>query len=500
MQSLVKASFFFLSLIAAASAVELENWRLPYYTKAAELGFNGPTSSGMFWDEIVPTPFGNPLLWPNQAHFDADHWIIEPSLTSGVGNDTMYEGKDNFTHFSLLNDIRYKQFIIRQVVDADSRYTDDPSYPWNKQRFATGRLSEAYLQYNWSHGFLRLGKLNRNWGPFPDHSLLLSSNPYSYDAVEFKIDASFFEFRDMFGVFPYATSGIDANGFQNSRFFAAHSLNFIMGKFGTAGISESVVFSKNTGAPDLTYINPITSYTIVRTDGESDANLMLAFEWNIHPILDNVSLKGQLLIDDIQVDNKGPGDQKPNHWGFDCTASGNRFLPLTIPHAFTVEYQFLSRWLYTISDGNTVNGQRYTYLGQSLGFPINDGDKINAQFTMMPNNRWTSDLGISYARKGQGRLSTPWNDLSDSSKALGIVPNTLGYRIEPQIPSGIVESTLDAHLDVLVYYRNYIDARLELHNRWVKNKNNVVTSSFSYDPLISLTLSAHYADFFRKLP
>ncbi|MDD5674418.1 MAG: hypothetical protein PHC61_09655 [Chitinivibrionales bacterium] len=491
-----------LCLVGAWSlyAVQLENWRLPYYTRAADLGFNGASPSGMFWDEIVPTPFGNGALWPDSAQYNSNHWILEPALTYSARNDTEYFGGNHFTHFSLLNDIKYKHLLIRQVLDADSRYNADPLYPWNKQRFAAGRIAEAYIQYGWSYGFFRIGKLNRNWGPFPDHSLILSSNPCSYDAFELKIAASFFEFRDLFAVMPYATSGLDANGAPNSRYLAVHSLNFMMGKWGSAGISESVIFSRNTGMPDLQYVNPISIYTVINTNQESDANLMLAFQWNLHPVLQNVALKGQLLIDDIQVDNKGSGDQKPNAWGGDFAGTINKFLPINTPHALSVEYVFLSRWLYTVSDAHTENGQRYTYLDQSLGFPINDGDKFDATFSLMSSNYKAFDIGISYARKGQGRLDSPWKDQSDSSRALGIVPNTLGYRIEPQIPSGIVEGTFDAHLDALVYFKNFIDARVELHNRWIKNKGNVVNPSIKFDPLVSFTLSLHYADFFVPLP
>jgi hypothetical protein len=120
--------------------------------------------------------------------------------------------------------------------------------------------------------------------------------------------------------------------------------------------------------------------------------------------------------------------------------------------------------------------------------------------TIAGKNYWGSQVGLSYKRQGQGTVQSLWHDDSlsqaDPSK---YSRDALGYRTEPSIPSGIVESTFDVFVNLFGYYKNFVDFQATLHNRWVTNKGNIV-SPLVYDPQISVTLSLHYSDFFIKLP
>jgi hypothetical protein len=480
-----------------ALAFDLDNWRLPYCLIAKDLDGVASSPSGMFWDDLtIDTVVGRGVCL-DSARAHSENWHVEPAVSAGVSNQRFVDDNRDFYTVKINSDVRYRNLFVRTVLDVDSRFLHDSSYVWKNDRFAAGRFEEAYMQSDWSFGFFRLGRLNRSWGPFLDRGLLVSSNPFSYDGIELQLSGPFFEFRDLFAAFPYAYSSIDGDGAMNNRYFSAHSLNFMVGRLGTLGISESVLFSDNTGLPDLQYVNPFTSYAVVRTNGEgTPANLMVALEWDLHPYLQNVSFKGELLIDDFQVDNKNAGDQKPNHWAIDAEASAHDVLPMRLRHSLTLNYRYLSRWVYTISDDNVAVGQRYTYLGQSLGEPRNDGDFWDLRFVLLNGRCWAGKGGLSFRRQGSNTVMTRWNDTSDSSKALGIVPNALGYRTEPVFPSGIVEQTIDPYFGALCYFGGLADIDLEAHCRWVKNKNNVTTSSFSFDPLISLTFNLHYPDFF----
>ena len=501
-----------------AFGVQLDNWRLPYYQESSIRSGRGSSPSGMFWDDIGGQPDFNSALWPDSIRFSKDHWIIEPAVSYCAQSfDTLYidtsppiahyvndknqaqrsQQRGPYWNGQFLSDIRYRKLLIRQVLDVDSRNKDDLDYRGKTDRFAAGRIAEAYCQVDWNYGFFRLGRLNRNWGPFPDRSLLISSNSLSYDAFEFQLASSFFEFRHMFAAFPYDKSNIDAEGHFYDRYLTAHSLNFMLGRFGAVGITETMLFSRNSGLPDFQLTNPFSIYTVINTNGEGTGNLMLGVQWALHPVIQNVSVKGQVLIDDFQVDNKGPQDQEPTHWGGDFGAYCSDVLPLHLSHTISLEYRYLSRWLYTVDPANTSQGERYTYLGRSLGEPTNDGDRINLSFFTAGRNYWAATAGVSLTRQGQNSLWSMWKNISKDSL---IAPNELGYRTEPAFPSGIVERTSDFYVDLRGYYKNLADIRLRLDNRWVKNKNNALTASSSYDPMVSLTLSLHYCNFFVPIP
>jgi|WetSurMetagenome_2_1015567.scaffolds.fasta_scaffold00241_15 hypothetical protein len=493
LSSLIIITFVVIAISARDSfSVQLDNWRFPYYTLAGRFEAYSPSPSGMFWDDLGYLPDSTSFLdgsfWPDGGRFAENHWTIEPSLSGAARNTNDYFGKNYFLRGTLLNDIRYRGFLTRQVVDVDSRFWDDPQYPWLKNtRGIAARVSEAFLQYGFKYGFLRVGRMYRNWGPFADRSLVLSTNPYSYDGIELGLHSSFFEFRHLFAAFPSQGLSLDMDTVGAGRYFTAHSLNFMLGRFGSIGVTETVVFGRKSGIPDLQYVNPVSIYFITDTDGEGGGNLMEAFQWNLHPFTDKVSIAGQLLIDDIQVDNNAPGDLEPNHWGIDAGVLAHDFLPLSLRHLLSLEYRFVSRWAYTVPDQNTFNGERYTYLGRSLGFPENDGDSINLSFSLAGKNYWLGTVAFSYSRQGQGRIDSLWHT------------PILGYRTEPHIPSGTVQRTADASLEVYGYFRNFVDARFALHNRWIGNKNNI-SSPVKYDPSVSFTLSLHYSNFFITLP
>jgi hypothetical protein len=498
--------------------VQLDNWRFQYYQAGVTLGCPRPSHSGMFWDDLGALSCFEPQLWPDTSRFRSNHWTLEPSVTGNAQtvqtlfidsaaivthyvNDKKQARSAQKTKFlrgygQALSDIRYRNIMVRNVLDVDSRNKEDLDFRGKTDRFAAGRITEAYCQIDWKYGFFRLGRLNRNWGPFPDRSLLLSSNTHSYDALEFKLASSWFEFRHLFAAFPYNNSYLDAEGNNLNRYLTAHSLNFMLGRFGEIGIIESMLFPRN-GWPDLQLVNPFSIYTVINTNGEGTGNFMLGLQWNIRPALQNVSLKGQVVVDDFQIDNKTPMDQEPNHWGADVAAYINDFLPMRQRHFLSLEYRYLSRWLYTVNNPDVNAGQRYTYLGRSLGEETNDNDRVNMSFFVAGKNNWAAACGLSFNRQGENSLWSRWKNFSKDSL---IAPEALGYRKELQFPSGIVERTLDWYINVMGYYKNFADFSLRLDNRWIKNKNNEFTRSYAYDPLVSFSVSFHYCNFFVPLP
>jgi hypothetical protein len=301
----------------------------------------------------------------------------------------------------------------------------------------------------------------------------------------------------LFTAFPYDNSYIDAEGTPINRYLTVHAFNLLLGRFGEIGVFESMLFSRGGGWPDLQLINPFSLYTVINTNGEGAGNLMIGLQWDLHPFIQRLSFKGQVLLDDFQVDDKAPMDQEPTHWGADVGVYVSDFLPVKKRHYVSLEYRYLSRWLYTVNPNDMQNGQRYTYLGRSLGAEGDDNDRMTASIFMAGNDRFAATCGISFNRQGENSPWSRWKNISADSLA---APLALGYRTEPRFPSGIVERTLDVFINILGYYRNYADFSLRVDNRWIKNKNNVTAASYAYDPLLAFTVSLHYGNFFVRLP
>jgi len=163
-------------------------------------------------------------------------------------------------------------------------------------RLAAGSIAEAYLSGRLKYGFFRLGRLNRNWGPFPDRSLILS---FKHSFLRcFRMAALLVIFRvpaDVYGV-PYSNSYIDAQGKQHVPVsYGAFAQFHVRPVRRRRAITETMLFSRPSGLPDLQLVNPFSSYTSSIPTGKAAATLMLCLQWDVRPFA-NVSLKGQISL------------------------------------------------------------------------------------------------------------------------------------------------------------------------------------------------------------
>jgi len=179
------ASIYAVALVQSAFPVQLENWRFPFYQEAELQTKSGSSPSGMFWDDIGGGAFLNPALWPDQAITKKNHWIVEPAVSfSARPTDTLFiDTTPPITHYvndrnlaqesqttgsywagQVLNDIRYKNILVRQVLDVDSRNKTDLDFRGKTDRLAAGRINEAYMQVDWKYGFFTTGTFKPQLG------------------------------------------------------------------------------------------------------------------------------------------------------------------------------------------------------------------------------------------------------------------------------------------------------------------------------------------------
>lgn len=492
---------FVLLMLANVSSAELENWRRHYYEHAYRLNALRSSPSGMFWDDVrvVDTALFDSRLWPDARWDTTGHFHPE---IAGAGLYDSREFVDTSRYawqITYSGDIRYRRLLLHHTLDVDSRYLNDPGYVWKKDRVAAGRIEEAYGQWTFDHAFVRLGRLKRNWGPFPYRSLVLSSNAHTFDGLEWQVHGPFFEFRHFFAAFPYQRSYYDTRDANNrgaseaQRYLTAHSLNFMLGSWATVGLTETVLFARDAW-PDWQYINPFGIYTVTNTNSEGSGNLMVALQWQVHPFTKRVNLLGQMLLDDFQVDNEDAGDQEPPHWGLDVAAYWYDPLPVSLRNVLSLTYTYRSKWLYLVSPRNTESGERYTYLQKSLGYPTNDGDRWELEYSVIGNNFWDARIAARYARDGGNTVTSPWVSLDTAS------PASNGYRTETSLRSDTVQHTIGMSLEASAYWRDIARLTIGVDNAWVKNRDNEQTASFDYDPRFSAQLTLACPHYFWPFP
>jgi hypothetical protein len=480
---------------AAGDGIEMGNWRRQWTLVLSELDMVYSSPSGLFWDLLYTSDprLATVLAWPDSGSRAPDHWRLEPSLI-GLADSRAFVDSNTFAgRFEVTNDVRYGRLFTRQRLEVDSRAKSDSLYIWKTDRVAAGRIEEAWLQVAGDHWFIRFGRMGRSWGPFADQSLLLSAVPHTYDALEWQVWGRFFEFRHLFAAFNYSTSSYDT-GDRNrlvQRYLTAHALSIMVGDWVSIGIFESVLFGRE-GLPDWQYVNPVSIYTVTNTNNEGSGNLMLGLQWRVHPFTKNVELLGQVLVDDLQVDNETAGDQEPPHFGLDVAVHWRNPFPLRFGHALRLRYTYLSRWLYLVSRPNTEKGERYTHLEQGLGADRNDGDRWDLGFSAAGHGGWFGRAGAVYARNGGNTLTSPWNTGDTAHPNAGYN----GYRTETSLRSDTVEQRIEVYAEAGYAWRGYVSAAVRGAARWVEHEDNTPGDGYEFKPWIAAEMSIQYP-FFR---
>ncbi len=478
--------------VVQGEGVPLQSWRSAWAPALSELGLLRSSPSGLFWDllDCADPGLAAALAWPDSQQCAVDHWRLEPSLRGFADSRPYVDQRSVAGRFEVSNDIHYRRLFARQRLEVDSRWKGDSLYAWKTDRAAAGRIQEAWVQAKFDHAFVRFGRMRRCWGPLVDQSLVLSAAPYTFDALEWQVWGTFFEFRHLFAALDFGTSNLDTDSSKVQRYITAHALNLVLGDWVSVGVFESVVFARE-GMPDWQYVNPVGIYTVTNTNQEGAGNLMLGVQWRVHPFTKSLELLGQVLLDDIQVDNEDIGDQEPSHWGLDAAVYWRNPLPWRLRHAFRLRYTYLSRWLYLVSQSNTVDGERYTYLGEGIGVPVNDGDRWEAGFSAVSGKGWFARAGVVYGRNGGNTLVTPWNSGDTANPGAGYN----GYRTETSLRSDTAEHSIEAYAEGRFAWRGIVDVGMCGAVRWVKNRDNTESDKFEFAPWIAGDVAVQYPFF-----
>jgi len=210
------------------------------------------------------------------------------------------------------------------------------------------------------------------------------------------------------------------------RYLGAHRLELSLKENRVRfAISEALLYSGLYQEINWTYMNPFIPYYAAQINSDKKANMFGSIDLWAMP-LPALQVYGSLLIDDIQVEETGPGDLEPNEIGFIVGAAYGALLP---GFSIDAEYVKVSNRTY-----NTPKSyESFRFKNKPLGHPLgNDFDLLQAGMDYWMNASLWVRLEYSQVRLGEGGLyrpfDMPWMDYTVDE----------GYS-EP-FPTGIVET------------------------------------------------------------
>ncbi|MBN1780053.1 hypothetical protein JW948_02935 [bacterium] len=314
------------------------------------------------------------------------------------------------------------------AMNFDQNLVHDDLYMGKKWRGIVGYTEQAYVSARFGRFGMKFGRDFLKWGAGRSGTLIFSDAARPMDHFLGSVTAGPFTFSyllsrlDDWPLTPRLADSL--GGTRARRYVSAHRLDarFFDGRLQCA-VTEAVIYGGVNRSPEFSYLNPFIFYHGSQMNEANTANTFGSIDVLWAPA-NRVQLYASLMIDDIQIEETGPGDLEPDEIGY---IIGGRWTP-NGSTLISAEYARVTNRTY-----KTINPwETFMHRNGPLGHPLgNDFDlwQVEAGQWFGPSVR--ASLSFTQIRKGEGDLFSPfdmpWMDYTVEE----------GYS-EP-FPTGIVE-------------------------------------------------------------
>lgn len=291
---------------------------------------------------------------------------------------------------------------------------------------------------DWQHRWLSasFGRIPQRWGPGRFTQLLLSANSPSIDMLRVR-----YALGDR-ASFTGLTGSIQSD---SAIYLAAHRLEIFPASGLRIGLSEAILF-RSSGL-ELAYLNPFIPWYPVQWNERDDDNALLTLDAAWIPVRGLVAY-GEFLIDDFQYLNR---HDRPNKLGW--TVGLDAWLdPLDL--GAVLEYTRIDRWVYSQRHARNFYLHDDRIIGSELG---PDADRLTLSLASTAAWPVAAELRLDHTRHGEGTVYEGWPDSAQSGQVF---------------PSGTVEHTTGATLNLSLYPVGWLDAHGSIGKTWVRNAGN----------------------------
>ena len=291
---------------------------------------------------------------------------------------------------------------------------------------------------DWSYRWFRasFGRLPQRWGPGRFTQLLISGNSPAMDMLQIRYGLG--EMSSFTGL----TGSIESD---SAIYLTAHRLELFPRGNLRVGLSEAVLFRSD--GLELAYLNPFIPWYPVQWNERDDDNVLLCFDATWVP-LRGLAAYGEFLVDDFHYQKK---NNRPHKLGF--SVGLDSWLDGAGVGA-VLEYTRISRYVYSQRRECNFYLHDDRIIGSELG---PDCDRVTMAISSTVAWPVVAELLVDHTRHGEGTVYEGWPDSAQAG--------------EP-FPSGTIEYTTGAGLDLSLYLGHALEAHGSVRNEWLRNAGN----------------------------
>lgn len=316
----------------------------------------------------------------------------------------------------------HENWSIHTRVRFDYYYDRDPDGIDAVNRLYS-RNEESYLGYQNKLFSFYLGRIENHWGLFEEPAGLLSTNPRTFDQIQFTLGDSKLSFNLIYGLLDGMSGDSVFTGQTRfdevsfNRFVAIKRIDWRVTDALRLSFRESIVHSGRNATPDFRYLMPGSFYFFTEAAAPYDdqQNLLMGFSgwyqkkgWTLH---------SEFVLDDLIFNREKRGLNEKSNFAYTFLV---RYAPPRKPVDVSVRTHIASYQVYNTDYPET----RYLYLGRGLASQNTDFVFLEVQVTRYGTGRWqgwsiTPYIGILH--QGEQQINQPFVPKRDSDTIYPIV-------------------------------------------------------------------------------
>ena len=253
---------------------------------------------------------------------------------------------------------------------------------------------------------LHFGRSSVDWGQSKTNSIIQHSNSPAYENIIFRVYSSSNYFELLQGQLGSINNENDA---RVKRYIGGHRIKWSPNNKTNFSLGEQIIYTGVNRSFELNYLNPFIPYFFSALDGEEEAergkgnndNSMLFANFR-HTFDLGISIYGEIIIDDFQVDDTNADNALGFKIGFD---GKNIFRNNKINWLF--EWVKIDPWTY-LHSGEFSSWQNKKHV---IGYPFGpDCEIFQLEFSIHNENGIGIYFNFYNLYNGPNNFNTEWYD------------------------------------------------------------------------------------------
>lgn len=315
-----------------------------------------------------------------------------------------------------------ENWSVHTRVRFDYYYDSDPDGLDAVNRLYS-RNEESYLGYQDEKISFYVGRIENHWGVYEEPAGLLSTNPRTFDQVQFTLGGSTLSFTLLYGMLDGMNGDSTFTGETRfdqvsfNRFLALKRIDWRVSDALRLSFREGIIHSGRNAVPDFRYLMPGSFYFFSEAAAPYDdqQNLLMGFSgwyqkkgWTLH---------SEFVLDDLIFNRKKRGLNEKSNFAYSFMA---RYAIPQKPADLSLRTHIASYQVYNTDYPET----RYLYLGRGLASQNTDFIHTELRVNFYGTGRWkgwkvTPYTGILH--QGEQKINQPFAPKRDSGVILPLV-------------------------------------------------------------------------------